>query len=77
MTKDLNKHEINLSYNILLKKDTTRNDILPRARANYFLMSPKETQMCKTEIEGLLNQGIIQNSSSSFSCHAMYVSKFD
>ncbi|GLJ37661.1 hypothetical protein SUGI_0765130 [Cryptomeria japonica] len=77
MTKDLNKHSRKLDCRLPLKKDNDGNQILPKAKANYMMMSPKETELCYKEINDLLSLKLISPSSSSFSCHAMYVPKYD
>ncbi|GLJ28352.1 hypothetical protein SUGI_0557610 [Cryptomeria japonica] len=77
MTKDLQKHSRKLDCRLPLKKNSNGNDILPKAKANYFMMSPKEIELCQKEINDLLSLNLISPSSSPFSCHAMYVPKYD
>ncbi|GLJ31696.1 hypothetical protein SUGI_0637110 [Cryptomeria japonica] len=77
MTKDLRKHSRSLECRLSLKKDVDGKEMSPKAKANYFLMSLVETELCKKEIDDIIAQGLISPSSSPLSFHAMYISKYD
>ena len=60
-----------------LKKDEHGQSMYPKSKANYFILSKEEQELCEKDIKELLEKQIIRPSQSPFSCHIMYVSKKD
>ena len=77
LTKELTKYPRQMECSLPLKKDENGQEIVPKSKANYFILSKAEQELCEKDIKELLAKQIIRPSQSPFSCHVMYVSKKD
>ena len=56
LTKDLTKYQRNMECTLPIKKDENYQTMYPKSKANYFVLSKEEQELCERDIKELLKK---------------------